>query len=164
VLRALCHGAQTIEGKRQRIMNPNNTRVQSKTVYAAGAFTGRNVKTAALPVLPQAVASEPENSEPQPLEISKKDEACVIASSSCGDSEGPADEKACPSHFRCGDCSEMLHELSNVMTGVLTNAQLLGWKLPPYSHLKRSVREVERGAQRSGELLRRLKERCAAQP
>jgi hypothetical protein len=57
----------------------------------------------------------------------------------------------------------MLHELSNVITGVLTNAQLLGWKLPPYSHLKRSVRELERGAQRSGELLRRLKERCTAQ-
>ena len=98
------------------------------------------------------------------LEISNESEACLIGSSSCGDSEGLADEKVCPSHFRCGDCSEMLHELSNVMTGVLTNAQLLGWKLPPYSHLKRSVREVERGAQRSGELLRRLKERCTAQP
>jgi hypothetical protein len=145
-------------------MDPNNTRVQSKMVYAAGAFGRRNAKTAELPVLPQTIASEPEVSEPQPLEISKESEACLIGSSSCGDSEGLADEKVCPSHFRCGDCSEMLHELSNVMTGVLTNAQLLGWKLPPYSHLKRSVREVERGAQRSGELLRRLKERCTAQP
>jgi hypothetical protein len=145
-------------------MNPNSSRMQSKTVYAAGAFGGRNGKAAALPVLPQTAASEAEDSEPQPLEISKGNEASVVRSSSCGDSEVPADEKACPSHFRCGDCAEMLHELSNVMTGVLTNAQLLGWKLPPYSHLKRSVREVERGAQRSGELLRRLKERCTAQP
>jgi hypothetical protein len=145
-------------------MNTNSNRVQSKTVYAAGAFGGRTAKTSALPVFPQAVLSEPEVQETQPSEVSKEHEVCLVGSSSCGDSEGPADEKACPSHFSCGDCSEMLHELSNVITGVLTNAQLLGWKLPPYSHLKRSVRELERGAQRSGELLRRLKERCATQP
>lgn len=84
-----------------------------------------------------------------------------VMSSSCGDSEGHAGEKACPSYFACSGCVEVLHELSNVMTGVLTNAQVLGWKLPPYSHLKRSVREVERNAQRGGELLKRLVNRCA---
>ena len=70
-------------------------------------------------------------------------------------------EKACPSSFACRDYVEMLHQLSNVMTSVLTNAQVLSWKLPPYSHLKRPVRELERGAQRSGELLRRLMQRCS---
>ncbi len=79
-----------------------------------------------------------------------------VMSSSCGDGEGHAGETACPSHFPCNGCADVLHELSNVMTGVLTNAQVLGWKLPPYSHLKRSVREVERNAQRGGELLKRL--------
>ena len=81
-------------------------------------------------------------------------------SSSCGDGEGHAGNKACPSYFACSGCAEVLHELSNVMTGVLTNAQVMGWKLPPYSHLKRSVREVERNAQRGGELLKRLMSRC----
>jgi hypothetical protein len=42
------------------------------------------------------------------------------------------------------------------MTSVLTNAQMLGWKLPPYSHLKRPVRQVERSAQRGAELLKCL--------
>jgi len=42
------------------------------------------------------------------------------------------------------------------MTLVLMNAQVVGWKLPPYSHLKRSVREIERSAQRGGELLKDL--------
>ena len=82
-------------------------------------------------------------------------------SSSCGDGEGHAEDMACPSHFACNGCVEVLHELANVMTGVLSNAQVLGWKLPPYSHLKRSVREVERNAQRGGELLKRLINRSA---
>src|SRR5689334_9845329 len=80
----------------------------------------------------------------------------VLMSSSCGAHEGHAEEKACPSTSSCGDCAEMLHELANLMTGVVVNAQVLGWKLPPYSHLKRPVREVERNAQRGGELLKRL--------
>lgn len=81
--------------------------------------------------------------------------------SSCGDSEGDVKEKACPSRLPCIHCADVLHELSNVMTGVLANAQLLGWRLPPYSHLKRPVREVERNAQRGGELLKRLMRRLA---
>jgi hypothetical protein len=81
-------------------------------------------------------------------------------SSSCGDGEGHAGATACPSYFACSGCAEVLHELANVMTGVLVHAQVLGWKLPPYSHLKRPVREVERNAQRGGELVKRLMNRC----
>jgi hypothetical protein len=81
--------------------------------------------------------------------------------SSCGDSKGRVPEMARPLRLQCSDCEDLLHELSNVVTGVLMNAQVLEWKLPPYSHLKRSVREVERNAQRGGELLKRLMRRLA---
>ncbi len=79
--------------------------------------------------------------------------------SSCGDSKGRVPEMARPLRLQCSDCEDLLHELSNVVTGVLMNAQVLEWKLPPYSHLKRSVREVERNAQRGSELLKRLMRR-----
>ena len=36
------------------------------------------------------------------------------------------------------------------------NAQVLGWKLPPYSRLKRPLREIERNAQRGSELMKCL--------
>src|ERR1700757_3968564 len=85
---------------------------------------------------------------------------CEAMASSCGDSEGHAGETACPSQLPGDGCSDLLHELSNLMTGVLLNAQMLEWKLPPYSHLKRPVREVARSAQRSGELMKRLLSRC----
>ncbi len=52
--------------------------------------------------------------------------------------------------------AETVHALSNVMTAVLMNSQVLDWKLPPYSRLKRLVREIERNAQRGGELLKQL--------
>ncbi len=52
--------------------------------------------------------------------------------------------------------SDTLHELANTITSVLINAQVLEWKLPPYSRLKRPVREIERHAQRSGALLKSL--------
>jgi hypothetical protein len=81
--------------------------------------------------------------------------------SSCGDSKGRVPEMARPLRLQCSDCEELLHELSNVVTGVLLNAQVLEWKLPPYSHLKRSVHEVERNAQRGSELLKRLMRRLA---
>ncbi len=60
------------------------------------------------------------------------------------------------SQLRCSDCAGLVHELSNTVTAVLMNAQLLGWRLPPYSRLKRPVLELERNAQRSSELLKRL--------
>ncbi|MGD0930828.1 MAG: hypothetical protein ABR902_09265 [Candidatus Korobacteraceae bacterium] len=81
--------------------------------------------------------------------------------SSCGDCKGRAPEIARPLRLQCSDCEVLLHELSNVVTGVLMNAQVLEWKLPPYSHMKRSIREVERNAQRGGELLKRLMRRLA---
>jgi hypothetical protein len=106
--------------------------------------------------IPSAASLASVSHDPLPYELQQH----TVMSSSCGDGEGHA-KKACPSYFGCSDCEEVLHQLSNVMTGVLTNAQMLGWKLPPYSHLKRPVREMERNAQRCGELLKRLVNRCA---
>ncbi len=54
------------------------------------------------------------------------------------------------------DCENLVHELANTITAVLVNVQVLGWKLPPYSRLKRPLREIERNAQRGGELMKRL--------
>ena len=79
--------------------------------------------------------------------------------SSSGDSKGHVQKPDRPLLLQCRDCDAVLHELSNVMTGVLLNAQVLEWKLPPYSHLKRSVHELERNAQRGSELLKRLQRR-----
>src|ERR1035437_8713138 len=55
-----------------------------------------------------------------------------------------------------GDCADLVHELANTTTAVLMNAQVLGWKLPPYSRLKRPLREIERNAQRGSELMKCL--------
>lgn len=60
----------------------------------------------------------------------------------------------CP-HLCCG-CADVAHELANSVTAVLIIAQVLEWKLPPYSWLKRTVREIERHAQRSGAILKGL--------
>jgi hypothetical protein len=59
------------------------------------------------------------------------------------------------------DCADLVHELANTTTAVLMNAQVLGWKLPPYSRLKRPLREIERNAQRGCELMKRLLSRLA---
>jgi len=85
---------------------------------------------------------------------------CEAMVSSCGDSEGRTGETVCPSQLPASGCSDVLHELANLMTGVLLKAQMLEWKLPPYSHLKRPVREVARNAQRSSELMKALLRRC----
>ena len=66
-----------------------------------------------------------------------------------------------PSRAFSGDCADLVHELANTTTAVLMNAQVLAWKLPPYSHLKRPLREIERNAQRGGELMKRLLSRLA---
>lgn len=60
-----------------------------------------------------------------------------------------------------GDCADLRHELANAMTAVLMNAPALGWKVPPYGHWKRPLREIERNAQFGGELMRRLLGRLA---
>jgi hypothetical protein len=56
----------------------------------------------------------------------------------------------------CNHCADALHELANTITAVLMNAQVMEWRLPPYSRLKRPVRKIERQAQRSSALLKRL--------
>src|SRR3974390_57291 len=57
------------------------------------------------------------------------------------------------------ECAELLHGLNNVLVGILLNAQVLEWKLPSYSRLKRNLHEIERNAQRGGELVKRLLKR-----
>src|SRR5271165_158772 len=52
------------------------------------------------------------------------------------------------------ECAELLHGLNNVLVGMLLNAQVLEWKLPSYSRLKRNLHEIERNAQRGGELVK----------
>ena len=54
------------------------------------------------------------------------------------------------------DCADLVHQMANATNAVLMNTQVLGWKLPPYSRLKRPLREIERNAQRAGELMKRL--------
>jgi hypothetical protein len=53
-------------------------------------------------------------------------------------------------------CSDLLDELATVLSGMVTNAQALQWKLPAYSHSRRYVREIERSAQRGGSLVKQL--------
>ena len=74
----------------------------------------------------------------------------------------PEDRNVAAPHLRHAGCgrSDTLHELANSMTAVLINAQVLQWKLPPYSRLKRPVREIEIHAQRSETLLKRLLRAC----
>ena len=55
-----------------------------------------------------------------------------------------------------GKCTDLLHDLNNVLFSILLNAQVLEWKLPSYSRLKRNLHEIERNAQRGGELVKRL--------
>lgn len=93
--------------------------------------------------------------EPQGLDLGQDGWSCE-AFSSCGAGEGRDAETPRSSQLRCSNCANLVHELSNTMTAVLMNAQLLEWRLPPYSRLKRPVLEVERNAQRGGELLKRL--------
>jgi hypothetical protein len=61
------------------------------------------------------------------------------------------------------DRRDLVHELANTTTAVLMNAQVLGWKLPSYRRLKRPLREIERNAQRGGELIKRLLSQLATE-
>ncbi len=67
-----------------------------------------------------------------------------------GEARGPHSSHAGPV------LADTLHELANAVTAVLINAQVLEWKLPPYSRLKRPVHEITRHAQRGGALLKCL--------
>jgi hypothetical protein len=55
------------------------------------------------------------------------------------------------------DDTSLLHDLNNVLVTILLNAQVVGWKLPSYSRLKRNVHEIERGAQRGAVMVSRLR-------
>ena len=56
----------------------------------------------------------------------------------------------------CEGYAEILHGLNNVLASVLLNAQVMEWKLPSYSRSRRYLHEIERIAQRGGELVKRL--------
>ena len=56
----------------------------------------------------------------------------------------------------CEGYAEILHGLNNVLASVLLNAQVMEWKLPSYSRSRRYLHEIERNAQRGGELVKRL--------
>jgi hypothetical protein len=56
----------------------------------------------------------------------------------------------------CSDCAEILLGLNNALAGTLLNAQVMEWKLPSHSRSKRYVHEIERNAQRGGELVKQL--------
>ena len=58
-------------------------------------------------------------------------------------------------------CADTLHALNNAISSILLNAQVMEWKLPPYSHAKRHAREIERNAQRSVELMKQLTRRLS---
>jgi hypothetical protein len=62
----------------------------------------------------------------------------------------------------CEECGELLHGLNNALASVLLNAQVMAGKLPSYSRGKRYLHEIERNAQRGGELVKRLLERSQA--
>lgn len=53
---------------------------------------------------------------------------------------------------------DILHDLNNALVSILLNAQLIEWKLPSYSRIKRNIHEIERSAQRVGVLVRGLRE------
>jgi len=90
--------------------------------------------------------------------------ASEAMASSSGEGEEGGARTSPSSHTVCSGCADTVHELANTMTAVLINAQVLEWKLPPYSRMKRPVREIERHAQRGGALLRRLLRHFEADP
>ena len=83
------------------------------------------------------------------------DDACEAMVSGNGDGE-ESEARTPRSSHACPVFADTLHELANAVTAVLINAQVLEWKLPPYSRLKRPAREIERHAQRGGALVKRL--------
>jgi hypothetical protein len=100
------------------------------------------------------------NSRSQAQNSSQDDCQREAIASSCGDGKGCVPEMARPLRLQCGDCEDLVHQLSNLITPILMHAQMLEWRLPPYSHLKRPVRELERNARRAGELLKSMMRRA----
>jgi hypothetical protein len=82
-------------------------------------------------------------------------------SSSDGEREAYALGRACASRLSIDSCAVILRDLEHAIAGMLVNAQVMEWKLPPYSHAKRYVREIERNAQRSAELVKQVMRKLA---
>ena len=61
-----------------------------------------------------------------------------------------------------GGMNAALHDLNNVFVSILLNAQVIEWKLPSYSRIRRNVHEVERSAQRGGLLVKRILQQLEA--
>ena len=59
------------------------------------------------------------------------------------------------------ELGEILHSLNNVLVSIVLNAQIMEWKLPSYSHMRRNTHEIQRSARRAGVLLKRLSGRAA---
>jgi len=95
------------------------------------------------------------------LDLRPTEEMALSSSSCCGDGEGYVSETTHSSPLFTGRCHETLHELSNLVTALVLNAQALECKLPAYSHLKRPVRQLSRTAQRTGQLMKQLMRDCA---
>jgi len=89
------------------------------------------------------------------LSVPCDDESSQISSAGQGREERDR-ENSCSSRAFNHSCAALVHELANTTTAVLMNAQVLGWKLPTYSRLKRPLREIERNAQRGSELMKCL--------
>src|SRR5271157_3203983 len=97
-------------------------------------------------------AMSDDSDTPIPAIFLRGDASEAMAPGNGGEREarGPRSSHAGPA------LGDTMHELANAVTAVLMNTQVLDWKLPPYSRLKRPVREIERHAQRGGALLKRL--------
>lgn len=123
-----------------------------KALGSAQNTSYRNMKPSTS-IVSRAVTAPPRNSNtPIPSPPLPSDEAMAGCNSEC--EENGAVTSLClraHPHF-----ASTLHELANSVTALLINTQVLDWKLPPYSHLKRPVREIERHAQRSSTLVKRL--------
>jgi hypothetical protein len=83
----------------------------------------------------------------------ERDVAAVCHREAPDATEGEGDAASAQSRDRC---EGLLHTLANVVTGILMNAQILSWKVPPYSCLKRPLREIENHALRAAELVNLL--------
>jgi hypothetical protein len=109
-----------------------------------------------IPIDGQVVSGQRENSE-VPASVSfLPGQACEAMAPVIGEDEQRSRTTHLSLAAGCNRCALTLHELANTITAVLMNVQVMEWRLPPYSRLKRPAREIERQAQRSSALLQRL--------
>ena len=148
--------------------------IMNRANQRRGEASNQHLHAAAQNALPPASfewgddgSGQPEHghSQPRALNISHRvehsDECSMVRSSSCGAGGECGGRSPRSSPERCDECAEILHQLANVITGIVVNAQMLDWKLPPYSRIKRPMVEIERSAQRGSELLKGLQQRLA---